>query len=57
MSGNIINIMALIGILIGVLCVFWSRDILRDKEDNRILTTSGFVVSCVSLLIIYFLNR
>jgi len=57
MSENIINIIALICLLIGVFCIFWKRDILKDKTSNWIVTTSGFVVSCISLLIIYFVNR
>lgn len=57
MSESIINIIALIFLLIGVFCIFWRRDILKDKTSNWIVTASGFVVSCVSLLIIYFVNR
>ena len=57
MSGNIINIIALIFLCISVFCIFWKRDIFKDKTSNNILTASGFVVSCISLLIIYFVNR
>ena len=57
MSESIINIIALAFLVIGVLCIFWRRDILKDKTSNWKITTSGFVVSCISLLIIYFVNR
>jgi len=56
MSESIINILALIFLCIGALCVFWKRDIFKDKTSNWIVTTSGFVVSVVSLLVIYFVN-
>ena len=57
MSESIINIIALAFLVIGVLCIFWRRDILKDKTSNWKITTSGFVVSVISLLIIYFVNR
>lgn len=56
MSESIINILALIFLCIGVFCIFWKRDILKDKTSNWIVTTSGFVVSVISLLVIYFVN-
>lgn len=56
MGENIINIFALIFLCIGAFCVFWKRDILKDKTSNWIITTSGFVVSAISLLVIYFVN-
>ena len=56
MSESIINILALIFLCVGVFCIFWRRDILKDKTSNNVLTTSGFVVSVVSLLLIYFVN-
>jgi len=57
MSESIITIIALIFLCIGAFCVYWRRDILKDKTSNWVLTTSGFVVSCISLLIIYFVNK
>lgn len=57
MSENLINILALIFLCIGVFCIFWRRDMLKDKTSNWKVTASGFVVSCISLLIIYFVNR
>jgi hypothetical protein len=57
MSENLINILSLIFLCIGVFCIFWRRDILKDKTSNKKITTSGFVVSCISLLIIYFANK
>ena len=57
MSANVINILALIFFCVGIFCIFWKRDLLKDKTNNVVLTTSGFVVSCVALLIIYFVNR
>ena len=56
MSESIINILALIFLCVGVFCIFWKRDILKDKTSNWIVTTSGFVVSVISLLVIYFVN-
>lgn len=56
MSESIINILALIFLCVGVLGIFWKRDVLKDKTSNWIITTSGFVVSVISLLIIYFVN-
>jgi len=56
MSESLINILALIFFCIGIFCIFWRRDILKDKTSNWVLTTSGFVVSCVSLLVIFFVN-
>ena len=57
MSENHINILALIFFCIGAFCMFWKRDIFKDKTSNWKITTSGFVVLSVSLLIIYFINR
>ncbi len=57
MSESIINIIALIGLLIGVFCIYWRRDILKAKTSSWIVTTSGFVVSCISLLIVFLINR
>ena len=56
MSGSIVNILSLIFLCIGVFCVFWKRDILKDRTSNEVITTSGFVVSIISLLVIYFVN-
>ncbi len=56
MSESIINILALIFLCVGVFCIFWKRDIFKDKTSNWIITTSGFVVSVISLLVIYFVN-
>ena len=56
MSESIINILALIFLCIGAFCIFWKRDIFKDKTSNWIITTSGFVVSVISLLTIYFVN-
>ena len=56
MNNSIINILALIFLCIGAFCIFWKRDILKDKTSNIVLTTSGFVVSVISLLVIYFVN-
>ena len=57
MSESVINIVALIGVLIGVICIFWKRDVFKNKASGYVLTTSGFVVLSISLLIIYFVNR
>jgi len=56
MSERITNILALIFLCVGVFCIFWKRDIFKDKTSNNALITSGFVVSVVSLLVIYFVN-
>lgn len=57
MSESLINILALIFLCIGAFCALWKRDIFKEKASNWIITTSGFVVSCMSLLTIYFVNR
>ena len=57
MSESLINILALLLLVTGVFCIYWKRDILKDKTSNWKITTSGFVVSVISLLIIYFVNR
>lgn len=56
MSENLINILALIFLCVGAFCIFWKRDIFKDKTSNWKITASGFVVSVISLLVIYFVN-
>lgn len=56
MGKSIINILALVFLCISAFGIFWKREILKDKNSNKVITTSGFVVSIVSLLVIYFVN-
>jgi len=57
MDKNILNIIALIFLCVGAFCIFWKRDIFKEKASSWITTTSGFVVSCIALIVIYFVNR
>ena len=54
---SIINIIALIIICIGVLCIFFRREIFKEKSNSKVISVSGFVVSVIMLVVIFFVNR
>lgn len=60
---TIMNPVALLLLLVGVISIFLSRDIVRIKtnieKENRLvegIKLSGYIVSTISLIALYFLN-
>ena len=56
MNKDLMTIIALIFACLGVMVMFFRKDIFKDRA-RLVTTTSGFVVSCVALLMIYIVNR
>ena len=61
---DIMNLVALFLLLVSVIAIFLSRDIVRIKaniqKENRVverLKIFGYILSILSLILIYFLNK